>query len=53
MTLDLPFQDPEASPLDASLRAIEDAVDEGFLAEIDAAFARAEVDEDQRRQQLL
>jgi hypothetical protein len=44
MNLELPLEDPRPNELDRYLGEIDRAVDESFLAEIDAAFERAEVD---------
>ncbi len=40
MNLELPFGEPDPSKLDDLLEELELAVDDAFLAEVDAAFDR-------------
>ncbi len=45
MTLELPLADGHGKKLDDLLRDVETAVDDAFLAEVDAAFDRIRVRE--------
>ncbi len=45
-TLELPFEDRQAPELDAFIQEMDQALDAGFLGEIDEAFTRAAAAED-------
>ncbi len=45
MNLELPFGEPDPSKLDDLLKDVEQAVDDAFLAEVDAAFDRIRIRE--------
>ncbi len=46
-TLELPFEDPKAPELDAFIERMDDALDAGFLGDMEEAFSRAAAAEDE------